>query len=271
MNTQMSSTVRKIHNLLSSGAVTVSGPNQPRVLKQKVAGTNMVSNAVPPVGGGGGTINVAVGGHAVAAPPSLTVTNSTNVNTAANNNSVQQLAMTATTMVNHNNRCYICDDHMSNNHIQHPFTEMVSTHTSTKFPNKIGQLVGDSFMVIVSVDDVICTRCTNLINYLDRLENDVERVKSNILNLLHKKYGINDDNRNNLSTIGLMTTPANISNNTSNNTIVTLPNTSTSITSYVSTTAPPNKLQKLNSGASAGQYFPLFPFHLIFNPLIFIP
>lgn len=48
-------------------------------------------------------------------------------------------------------------------------------------------------MVIVSVEDIVCSRCTNLINYLDRLENDVERVRTNIINLLHKKYGLNDD------------------------------------------------------------------------------
>lgn len=202
MGTQMNSTARKIHNLLSSGAVTVSGPNQTRPIK-KMSGGNMTS---------------------------------TNMN-----NSVQQLAV-STTMVNAN-KCYICDDIMTNNHIQHPLTEMISAHTSTKFLNKIGQIVGDGFMIIVSVDDVICSRCKNLINYLDRLECDVDRVRNNILNLLHKKYGINDDNvRNHVlhtGTTPAIKVPSSIVNNS--NTSVTLTNT---------VSGPPSKIQKLNSGGT---------------------
>uniref|UniRef100_A0A1A9Z3J3 C2H2-type domain-containing protein n=1 Tax=Glossina pallidipes TaxID=7398 RepID=A0A1A9Z3J3_GLOPL len=186
MNNQMNNAVRKIHNLLSSGAVTVTGPNQPRILKQKIVGS----------GSGSGT-NV-TGGNT----------------TVATGNSIQHLVTSATSA--NINRCYVCDDALGANQAQNQLTEMQTSHTSTKFPNKIGQLVGDSFMVIVSVEDVVCARCTNLINYLDRLENDVERVRTNLMNLLNKKYGLNDDGG------GATASP----------------------------TAPPNKLQKLNSGAA---------------------
>lgn len=189
----MNSAVRKIHNLLNSGAVTVTGPSQPRILKQKV------------VGSGGGVVGGA------------TVTNATT--NIANNVQQQQQQLISSTI----NRCYVCDDALGANQAQHQLTEMQTTHTSTKFPNKIGQLVGDAFMVIVSVEDVVCPRCTNLINYLDRLENDVERVKTNLMNLLHKKYGLNDDS-------GVVT------------------NTTTVV--GTTTQPPPNKLQKLNSGAA---------------------
>ncbi|XP_061393409.1 mucin-22 [Musca vetustissima] len=199
MNNQMNTTVRKIHNLLSSGAVTVTGPNQPRILKQKI------------VGSGAGTTVVSSG----------------------LNNSLQQQQQIVTS----SNRCYVCDDALGANQAQHPLTDMQTTHTSTKFPNKIGQLVGDAFMVIVSVEDVVCSRCTNLINYLDRLENDVERVKTNLMNLLHKKYGLNDDSGGGAgntvtgggSTVTVGGTPNNIA---------------------AQQTPPPNKLQKLNSGAA---------------------
>ena len=146
----MNSAVRKIHNLLSSGAVTVTGPNQPRILKQKVGVTTVSSSSVN------------------------------------SNNSVQQNNYVGS-------RCYVCDDAVAGSSVKHLITEMNTSHTNTKFPNKIGQLVGDAFMVIVSVEDVVCARCTNLMNYLDRLENDVERVRTNILNLLNKKYGLNED------------------------------------------------------------------------------
>ncbi|XP_039966153.1 uncharacterized protein LOC120778438 isoform X1 [Bactrocera tryoni] len=148
MNNQMNNAVRKIHNLHSSGAVTVTGLNQPRILKQKV---------------GSGIV------------------------TSSNTHNLQQ------SHVNSTNRCYVCDDALSASQQQNLLTETQTSHTATKFPNKIGQLVGDAFMVIVSVDDVVCARCTNLLNYLDRLENDVERVRTNLMNLLHKKYGLNDD------------------------------------------------------------------------------
>lgn len=202
MNNQMNSAVRKIHNLLSSGAVTVTGPNQPRILKQKIVGSGA---------------------------------SATTVTTASIGNNIQQQQQVVSTTIN---RCYVCDDALGANQAQHQLTEMQTTHTTTKFPNKIGQLVGDAFMVIVSVEDVVCSRCTNLINYLDRLENDVERVRTNLMNLLHKKYGLNDDTGSlvNSSVGGTATTT--ISTNISNN------------ISSASIQAPPNKLQKLNSGAA---------------------
>ncbi|KAM7357736.1 putzig isoform 1-T7 [Cochliomyia hominivorax] len=204
MNNQMNSAVRKIHNLLSSGAVTVTGPNQPRILKQKIVGSGATA---------------------------------TTVTTASLGNNVQQQQQMVTTTVN---RCYVCDDALGANQAQHQLTEMQTTHTTTKFPNKIGQLVGDAFMVIVSVEDVVCSRCTNLINYLDRLENDVERVRTNLMNLLHKKYGLNDDsggvtNATTTTTVVGSSTPTIATNN---------------VSSATTLQAPPNKLQKLNSGAA---------------------
>ncbi|XP_054735750.1 uncharacterized protein LOC129242878 isoform X1 [Anastrepha obliqua] len=169
MNNQMNNAVRKIHNLHSSGAVTVTGLSQPRILKQKV---------------GSGIV------------------------TSSNTHNLQQQTNTNST-----NRCYVCDDALGSSQQQNLLTETQTSHTATKFPNKIGQLVGDAFMVIVSVDDVVCARCTNLLNYLDRLENDVERVRTNLMNLLHKKYGLNDDSGGG------------------------------------GATSPPIKMQKLNSGA----------------------
>lgn len=204
MNNQMNSAVRKIHNLLSSGAVTVTGPNQPRILKQKIVGSGQTG---------------------------------TTVTTASLGNNIQQQQQVVTTTVN---RCYVCDDALGANQAQHILTEMQTTHTTTKFPNKIGQLVGDAFMVIVSVEDVVCSRCTNLINYLDRLENDVERVRTNLMNLLHKKYGLNDDSG------GIVNTTTTVVGGSAST--PTIPSTNNITTTTLQ--APPNKLQKLNSGAA---------------------
>lgn len=87
--------------------------------------------------------------------------------------------------------CYICDEHIGNNGTL--VTEAFTTVSNTKIPTKIGRIVGDAFVVIVSVDDVICKRCLTMFNQMDRLENDLDRVKTNILSLLNKKYNINDN------------------------------------------------------------------------------
>ncbi|XP_030372575.1 uncharacterized protein LOC115622690 [Scaptodrosophila lebanonensis] len=161
MNAQLSTTTyRKFNNLLNSGAVTVTGPGQPRILKT----TRLV---MPNAQGGGSNVAGAL---------------------------TQQLGSDSELGASAGGtRCYICDELVASSQVQNQLTEMTTTHTTTKFPNKLAQLVGEGFVVIVSTEDFVCSRCTNLVNYFDRLENDVERVKANLLNLLNKKYGINED------------------------------------------------------------------------------
>lgn len=123
--------VRKINSLLSSGAVSVTGPTQPRLLKPQQK-----------------TVYVQKG------------------------------------------ECYVCDEQIGTNGTL--VTEAFTSVSNTKIPTKIGRIVGDAFMVIISVDDVICKRCLTMFNHMDRLENDLDRVKTNILNLINSKYGIAD-------------------------------------------------------------------------------
>lgn len=114
--------------------------------------------------------------------------------------------------------CYICDEHIGNNGTL--VTEAFTSVSNTKIPTKIGRIVGDAFMVIVSVDDVICKRCLTMFNQMDRLETDLDRVKSNILTLINKKYGINDNG-----------------------------NAGASSTNVVDIKPPPAKVQRLNTSA----------------------
>ncbi|KAH8380395.1 hypothetical protein KR009_010439 [Drosophila setifemur] len=161
MNNQLNpATYRKFNNLLNSGAVTVTGPSQPRILK--------TTRLVVPGGGGGGV----GGGSSVVQQQS---------GSDADAGLVPGGLAT---------RCYICDERCDP---QTALTDMCTTHTSTKFPNKLAQLVGEGFLVIVCGEDYVCSRCTNLVNYYDRLENDVERVKTNLISLLNKKYAINEE------------------------------------------------------------------------------
>lgn len=119
--------------------------------------------------------------------------------------------------------CYICDEHIGNNGTL--VTEAFTSVSNTKIPTKIGRIVGDAFMVIVSVDDVICKRCLTMFNQMDRLETDLDRVKSNILTLINKKYGINDNG-----------------------------NAGASSTNVVDIKPPPAKVQRLNTGMINANY-----------------
>lgn len=47
-------------------------------------------------------------------------------------------------------------------------------------------------MVVISEDDVICRSCANLINTLDRLESEMNGVKSTVLRYLERKYCLDE-------------------------------------------------------------------------------
>lgn len=153
-------TVRKIHNLLSTGQVTVSTgtANNQRVLKQQ---------------------------HQIQQHHNSSIVHGTGAASA---------------------RCYICDtEEGAVSYVK--FHDLVTNHSSVKFPNKIGQIIGSNFMVIVSVDDLICQRCVNLVNNYDRFETEAEKYKSNLLTSLNKKYDLALENFN-LSTAGVDATPS---------------------------------------------------------------
>lgn len=152
-------TVRKIHNLLSTGQVTVStgAANNQRVLKQQIQQHHNTSIVH-------GSLSASAG------------------------------------------RCYICDtEEGAVSYVK--FHDLVTNHSSVKFPNKIGQIIGSNFMVIVSVDDLICQRCVNLVNNYDRFETEAEKYKSNLLTSLNKKYDLALENFN-LSASGVDATPS---------------------------------------------------------------
>lgn len=174
--------VRKINSLLSSGTVSVTGPSQTRIIKQQQHHHQQQQQH-----------------H--------------------QQQQHQQQAQPKTVFVQ-KGECYICDEHIGNNGTL--VTEAFTTVSNTKIPTKIGRIVGDAFMVYVSVDDVICKRCLTMFNQMDRLETDLDRVKNSILSLINKKYGINDNG-----------------------------NAGTSSTNVADIKPPPAKVQRLNT--SAGQ------------------
>jgi hypothetical protein len=53
--------------------------------------------------------------------------------------------------------------------------------------------MGEGFMVIVSIEDMLCKRCAALLNHLDKLESDLDIVKRALTGYLKMKYGLLED------------------------------------------------------------------------------
>jgi len=53
--------------------------------------------------------------------------------------------------------------------------------------------MGEGFMVVVSIEDMLCRRCGALLNHLDKLESDLDIVKRALRGYLKMKYGLVED------------------------------------------------------------------------------
>lgn len=89
-------------------------------------------------------------------------------------------------------KCFVCDDYTLGS-LTSNLTEITTNTSQSKIPNKIAKVVGESFMVIVGQDDVICRRCLTLFNQMDKIESDLDRVKGQIKNFINKKYHIAEE------------------------------------------------------------------------------
>lgn len=143
---------------------------------------------------------------------------------------LKKLTTTTANNQHQQQKCYICDEVPNVQQQSYVLTEAVTSVTHTKLPNKIGQVVGDAFMVIVCVDDIICKKCLTIFNQMDRLESDLERVKNSILNFINKKYGISSSSDQSLS------------------------DDSIKINNTIAVQQPPVKMQKLNTTGGTTTY-----------------
>lgn len=84
-------------------------------------------------------------------------------------------------------RCFVCNEVVPYKAGISLITGMTS-YSNSKLPKKIVQLVGENFMVIVSISDMLCKRCYILFNKLDKLELEMQIVKKILLDYLNRKY-----------------------------------------------------------------------------------
>ncbi|KAK9300663.1 hypothetical protein QLX08_006703 [Tetragonisca angustula] len=85
-------------------------------------------------------------------------------------------------------QCFVCDAK-----IQGRYYALATCRTQisrTRVIEKLGELVGERYMVVISEDDVICRSCANLINTLDKLDVEMCNVRDNILRFLEQKYSL---------------------------------------------------------------------------------
>ncbi|XP_039286302.1 uncharacterized protein LOC111059362 [Nilaparvata lugens] len=87
--------------------------------------------------------------------------------------------------------CFVCDAAAVGRY----FTLATCRTQSSKIRiiEKLGQLVGDKYMVVISNDDIICRGCASMMNTLDRLEKEMNSLRSVVLRYLEKKYELEED------------------------------------------------------------------------------
>ncbi|KAG9436733.1 hypothetical protein HZU67_01690 [Apis mellifera carnica] len=85
-------------------------------------------------------------------------------------------------------QCFVCDAKIQGRH--YSLATCRTQISRTRVIEKLGELVGERYMVVISEDDVICRSCANLINTLDRLDVEMCNVRDNVLRFLEQKYSL---------------------------------------------------------------------------------
>lgn len=86
--------------------------------------------------------------------------------------------------------CFVCDVGVVGRY--YALATCRTQTTKVRLIEKLGQLVGDDYMVVISEDDIICRGCATMINSLDRLEKELGSLRSMVLRYLEKKYDLED-------------------------------------------------------------------------------
>lgn len=84
--------------------------------------------------------------------------------------------------------CFLCDTKLFGERTR--VCSSITPHSNIPYPEKISELLGDEFVVVVTPADHMCKKCTSLLTHMDKLENDVKLVKNAMLSYIQKKYGI---------------------------------------------------------------------------------
>lgn len=84
--------------------------------------------------------------------------------------------------------CFLCDTKLYGERTR--VCSSITPHSNVPYPEKIVELLGEDFVVIVTPADHMCKRCTSLLTHMDKLENDLKLVKTAMMSYIQKKYGL---------------------------------------------------------------------------------
>ncbi|XP_060872189.1 serine/threonine-protein kinase pakD-like [Metopolophium dirhodum] len=84
--------------------------------------------------------------------------------------------------------CFVCNSKLYGERTR--VCSSITPHSNAPYPEKIGELMGEEFVIIVTPADHMCKRCTSLLIHIDKLENDLKLVKNAMLSYIQKKYGL---------------------------------------------------------------------------------
>ncbi|XP_014602128.1 PREDICTED: uncharacterized protein LOC106785856 [Polistes canadensis] len=87
-------------------------------------------------------------------------------------------------------QCFVCDVIVKGRY--YSLATCKTQSSKSKVIEKLGEMVGERYMVVISEDDVICRSCANLINTLDRLETEMCSIRENVLRFLEQKYSLKE-------------------------------------------------------------------------------
>lgn len=86
--------------------------------------------------------------------------------------------------------CFVCDANVVGRY--YTLATCRTQSTKVRLIEKLGQLVGDQYMVVISEDDIICRGCATMMNTLDRLEKEMGSLRTVVLRYLEKKYDLKE-------------------------------------------------------------------------------
>ncbi|VVC34591.1 Zinc finger C2H2-type [Cinara cedri] len=84
--------------------------------------------------------------------------------------------------------CFLCDAKLFGERTR--VCSSITPYSNVPYPEKIVELLGEEFVVIVTTGDHMCKRCTSLLVHMDKLENDLKIVKNAMVSYIQKKHGI---------------------------------------------------------------------------------
>lgn len=85
-----------------------------------------------------------------------------------------------------NSYCFICGEIITDN-----ACNIIGTETpffGTPLADKLGKLIGNEYLIILSKEDKACFICLKLVNYLDELEHELCITKQKVVTLLESTY-----------------------------------------------------------------------------------